>query len=183
MLTELTFCRESSINISIDNRYYHRLIHIRRLIFPVNHNGASVYNPDHIWDRACACYTREALVAQSATWVSDHRSSTVWWSYCSVNPLHLQNLYFFPAPSACWYKLNSNRFNDHERLNFSSQHRPPAFRHFLLTVVIAGDCAMALAFHVLQKICRTKISLQFISTFGRSIVPPLEYLGPVTVFQ
>ena len=27
----------------------------------------SVYNPDHIWDHACACHTREAPVTQSAT--------------------------------------------------------------------------------------------------------------------
>ena len=39
--------------------------------------------------------------------------------------------------------------------------------------VIAGDCAMTEAFHVLQKICRIKISLQFISTFGRDIPLPL----------
>ena len=44
---------------------------------------------------------------------------------------------------------------------------------FPLAVVIAGDCAMTLAFHVLQKICRMNISLQFISTFGRNITLPL----------
>ena len=38
--------------------------------------------------------------------------------------------------------------------------------------VIAGDCTMALAFHVLQK-CLIKISLQFIFTFGRDIPLPL----------
>ena len=39
--------------------------------------------------------------------------------------------------------------------------------------VIAGDCAMPLTFHVLQKICRIKISLKFISTFRRDIPLPL----------
>ena len=39
-----------------------------------------------------------------------------------------------------------------------SQHRPPAIRHFFLSVVIAGDCAMTWAFYVLHKICRIKIS-------------------------
>ena len=34
-----------------------------------------------------------------------------------------------------------------------------------------------------KKICRIKISLQFISTFGRNITLLLEYLGPVAVFQ
>ena len=58
-------------------------------------------------------------------------------------------------------------------------------RHFfLLAVVIAGDCAMTLAFHVLRKICRIKkTSLQFISTFGRNGTLSLEYLGPVAIFQ
>ena len=90
MLTEPTFCRSSSINISIDNRYDNRFIHLGRPIFTVNHNGACVYTTDYTWDRACACYTREAPLTQSANWVSDHRSSTARFSYCSVNPLRLQ---------------------------------------------------------------------------------------------
>ena len=108
------------MNISSDNRYCNRFIHLGRPIFPVNRNGASVYNPDHIWDRACACYTCEGLVTQSATWVSEHRYSTAWNSYCSVNPLRRQKMHLLPIPPACWYKLNCNRFNDHERLFFLS---------------------------------------------------------------
>ena len=90
MLTEPTFCRNSSINISIDNRYDNRFIHLGRPIFTVNHNGACVYNSDYTWDRAYACYTREAPLTQSANWVLDHRHSTARFSYCSVNPLRLQ---------------------------------------------------------------------------------------------
>ena len=45
------------------------------------------------------------------------------------------------------------------------------------------DCAMTWAFHVLQKICRIRISQQFISTFGCNITLSLQYLGHVTVFQ
>ena len=90
MLTEPTFCRNSSINISIDNRSDNRFIHLGRPIFTVNHNGACVYTTDYTWDRACACYTREAPLTQSANWVSDHRYSTARFSYCSVNPLRLQ---------------------------------------------------------------------------------------------
>ena len=68
--------------------------------------------------------------------------------------------------------------------DYFSQHRPPTIRHFFpLAVVMTGDCAMTLAFHVLQKICPIKISLQSISTFGRNIAIPLKCLGPVTVFQ
>ena len=64
MLTEPTFCRNSSINISIDNRYDNRFIHLGRPIFIVNHNGDCVYTTDYTWDRACACYTREAPLTQ-----------------------------------------------------------------------------------------------------------------------
>ena len=73
MLTELTFCRNSSINISIDNRYDNRFIHPGITIFTVNHNGACVYTTDYTWDRACACYTRETPLTQSANWASDDR--------------------------------------------------------------------------------------------------------------
>ena len=41
------------MNMSIDNRYCNRFIHIGRPIFSVNRSGASVYNPDGIWERAC----------------------------------------------------------------------------------------------------------------------------------
>ena len=90
MLTEPTFCRNSSINISIDNRYDNWFIHLGRPIFTVNHNGACVYTTDYTWDRACACYTREAPLTQSANWVLDHNYSTARFSYCSVNPLRLR---------------------------------------------------------------------------------------------
>ena len=37
-------CRNSTlINISIENRYYNRFIHLERPIFPVNHNGTSLF--------------------------------------------------------------------------------------------------------------------------------------------
>ena len=80
----------SSISISTDNRYDNRFIHLGRPIFTVNHNGDCVYTTDYTWDRACACYTREAPLTQSANWVSDHHYSTTRLSYCSVNPLRLQ---------------------------------------------------------------------------------------------
>ena len=69
MLTEPMFCRNSSINISIDNRYDNRFILLGRPIFTVNHNDACVYNSDCTWERACACYTREAPLTQSGNWV------------------------------------------------------------------------------------------------------------------
>ena len=146
----------------------------------MNCNGACVYNPDHTWYRACMCYTRDAPFTQSATWVSDHCYSTAQFSYCFANPLCLQLLYLLLVPPACWYKLNCNRVNDHKRLFLFSASAPsnPPFHPVgccdcRWLPMIAGDCAMTLAFHVLQKICRIKISLQFISTFGCNIVLPL----------
>ena len=43
LLIELTLYCKSSTNVSIDNRYCNRFIDSQRLIFPVNHNGASVF--------------------------------------------------------------------------------------------------------------------------------------------
>ena len=58
--------------------------------------------------------------------------------------------------------------------DYFSQHRTQTIRHFFpLGRCVAGDCAMTLAFHVLQKICRIKISSWFISTFGRDIPLPM----------
>ena len=84
MLTEPTFCRNSSINISIDYQYDNRFIHLGRPIFTMNHTT------DYTSDRACKCYTPEAPLTQSVNWVSDHRYSTARFSYCSVNRLRLQ---------------------------------------------------------------------------------------------
>ena len=42
---------------------------------------------------------------------------------------------------------------------------PPAVQ----SPTFSSDCTITWAFHVLQKICHIKISLQFISTFGRNI--------------
>ena len=71
-------------------------------------------------------------------------------------PITSPKLYLPSSPLSCLYKLNCNLFNQHQR--FSSLHRPPAIRHFFLLVMIAGDYAMTWAFHVLQNICRIKIS-------------------------
>ena len=126
MLTEPTFCFNSSINISIDNRYDNRFIHLGRPIFTVNHNGACVYNNDYTWDCRCVCYTHEAPLTQSANWVSDHRHSTVLLLF--RQPL-TSSIIVFLVPPACWYKLNCNRFNDHERLFFFSASAQ-TIRHF-----------------------------------------------------
>ena len=72
LLTELTFCHKSSMNISM-------VIDIAIDLFTsedryslwITTAPLGVYNPDHIWYRTCACrcYTREAPVTQTATGV------------------------------------------------------------------------------------------------------------------
>ena len=70
MFTEPTFCRNSSINISIGNRYYNRFINLGRPIFSLNHSGASaatVFTMSTTFGIAHApCYTRAERATQSA---------------------------------------------------------------------------------------------------------------------
>ena len=97
------------------------------------------------------------------------RIIATWFSYCSINPLRPKNCIYLQSDLSCLYKLlyNCNIFNDHKRLYFSLHRPAPAVRHFFWLAVKAGDgrqrnqphhCAMTWAFHVLQKICRIKLS-------------------------
>ena len=152
------------MNMSIDNRYCNRFIHIGRPIFSVNRSSASVYNPDDIWERAFAVLhsrsTAHPICDPSGIIATRQLNAlTVPWSHTVSN-----NCIYIHSYLLHWYKLNCNRFNHCERPIFFSHHRPPAQghqrqsgRHFLLW---SGDCAMTLAFHVLQKICRMKISIK-----------------------
>ena len=69
MFTESTFCRNSSINISIDNRYYNRFINLGRPIFSLNHSGASAATvftiPTSFGIAHAPCYTRAEWATQS----------------------------------------------------------------------------------------------------------------------
>ena len=78
LLTKHWLCRKSSMNISVDNRYCSRFIHIYRPIFNVNRSGVPVFNSDHICKRACThrFYTRETPVTQSATRVELSRQNS-----------------------------------------------------------------------------------------------------------
>ena len=101
------------------------------------------------------CYTCEAPLTQSATQVrSSPLNSSMLWLFreAITSPI----IVFTTSPT-CFVGTNSicNRFNHRERPIFS-QHLPPAtIRNFFL--LWSGDCAMTLAFYVLQKICRMKI--------------------------
>ena len=75
LLTELTFCRKSSMNISIDNRYCNRFIHLVRLIFPANHNSASLCleSRPHLWSRMCVSVLHSLGTPTNLRHESDHR--------------------------------------------------------------------------------------------------------------
>ena len=166
--------------MSIDSRYRNRFINLGRPIFSLNHSGASAATvstiPTTFGVAHARCYTRTERANQFATLVGSSQ----------LDSLTVLLLFHPPINSIAIYLIIINDF-------IFSLHRPaPAIRHFFWLFVIAGDdrqwnqprdCAMTWAFHVLQKICLIKISSQFISTFGRYITLPMEYLGSVAVFQ
>ena len=52
------------------------------------------------------------------------RIIATWCSYCSVNSLHPQNCIYLQSDLSCFYKLNCNLFNHHERLDLMLTNRP-----------------------------------------------------------
>ena len=240
MFTEPTFCRNSSINISIGNRYYNRFINLGRLIFSLNHcsaSAATVFTISTTFGIAHApCYTRAERATQSAARVGSSLfdfltvSSTQYvhkiiFTFSPIcKPSRVQSEPAEPAEKTIHqpttldlvieahrgllpvYELNWTELNCRACKNpiaiyliimrdliffFSASSRisnPP------LSLLVGCDsngrqrnqpcdCAMTWAFHVHQKICRIKISQQFIYTFGRNITLLLEYLGPVAVVR
>ena len=130
------------MNMSIDNRYCNRFIHIGRPIFSVNRSSASVYNPDDIWERACAVLhsrgTAHPICDQSRIIATRQLNAlTVPWSHNVSN-----NSIYFHSYLLRWYKLNCNRFNHCERPIFSfsasaiSPGPPATIRPPFLLVVI-----------------------------------------------
>ena len=159
------FCHKSSTNISIDNRYYIRFIQLAKPIFPVKHNGATLclQSRPHLGSPMCVsgCYTREAPVTPicdlsriiaTRQLVAFNVPST---HYVSNNCIYVRSHLFAGTDS---FAIDLMTMKDWS----FSQHRPSGLRHqqschfFLLAVVIAGDCAMTLVFHMLRKICRIK---------------------------
>ena len=164
MLTEVTFCPKSSTNISIDNWCYNWFIQLEKPIFPVKHHGAALFTIPTIFGIAHTCV--RVLHSQG-------RGRPI----CDLSRIiDTRQLDAFTVPSThyvcnnCIY-VRSHLFAGTDSIAIDlmtmedwlfSQHRPPAPRlqqschFFLLAVVIAGDCAMTLVFHMLRKICRIK---------------------------
>ena len=169
MFTEPTFCRNSSINIAIGNRYYNWFIDLRRPIFSLNHSGASAATmftmPTTFGIAHAPCYTRAERATQSATRVGSSLFDFL--TVPSTHYVHKIVFTFSPICRACKDSITIYLIIMRD-LMFFSLHRPaPAIRHwvFSLVVIVTGrqrnqpcDCAMIWAFHVHQKICRIKIS-------------------------
>ena len=193
MFTEPTFCRNSSINISIDNRYYNRFVNLRRPIFSLNHSGASAATvftiPTTFGIAHAPCYTRAERATQSAA-----RVGSSLFDFLTVPSTHYVPKIVFtfsPICRACKNSIAIYLMIMRDLIFFSASactSNPP------LSLLVGCDsngrqrnqpcdCAMTWVFHVHQKICHMKIPLQFISTFGRNITLLLEYLGPVAVFR
>ena len=124
------------MNMSIDNHYCNRSIHIGRLIFSVNRSGASVYNPEDIWERACAVLhlrgTAHPICDPSRIIATRQLNAlTVLWSHNVSN-----NCIYIHSYLLCWYKLNCNRFNHCESpIFFSSASATSDNPPFLLVVI------------------------------------------------
>ena len=192
MFTEPTFCHNSSINISVDNRYYNWFINLGRPKFSLNHSGASAATlftiPTTFGIAHAPCYTRDERATQSAA-----RVGSSLFDFLTVPSTHYVPKIVFtfsPICRACKNSIAIYLIITRDLIFFSASARtsnPP------LSLLVGCDsngrqrnqpcdCAMTWAFHVHQKICRIKISW-FILTFRRNITLLLEYLKPVAVFR
>ena len=162
MLTELTFCHKSSTRISIDNRYYNRFIQLGRPIFPVKYNGAVLFTQSrpHLGSRMRVSHSRctgRPIFDQSRIIATRQLDAFTVPSthYVSNNCIYVRSHVFTGTDSIVIDLMTMKDW-------LYSQHRPLAPRHqqsfyfFLLAVVIAGDCPITLAFHMLRIICHIK---------------------------
>ena len=159
MLTELTFCHKSSTSIAIDNWYYNRFSQWKTDIPRETQRRHSVFTIPTTFGIAHACVR-----------MLDSRGTGR--SICDLSRIiATRQLDAFTVPSSHYVSNNriyvrSHLFAGTDSITIDlmtiedrlfSQHRPPTILPFLLVGWCdCGWCAMTLAFHVLQKICRTK---------------------------
>ena len=143
MFTEPTFCRNSSINISIDNRYYNRFINLRRPIFSLNHSSASAATvltiPTTFGIAHAPCYTRAEQATQSAA-----RVGSSLFDFLTVPSTHYVPKIVFTFSPICRACKNSIAIYLMIMTDLIfSLHRPaPAIRHgvfWLVVMVTAGS--------------------------------------------
>ena len=144
MFTEPTFCRNSSINISIGDRYYNRFINLGRPIFSLNHSGASAGTvfiiPTTFGIAHAPCYTRTERATQSAARVGSSLFDFL--TVPSTHYVHKIVFTFSPICRACKNSIAIYLIIMRD-LIFFSLHRPaPAIRHWvfwLVVIVTAGS--------------------------------------------
>ena len=122
----------------------------------MNHNGAALcLQAQPFLDtrmHVFGCNTRVAPVTQSATWV---RSSLNAFTFPSTNNVSNNCIYFQSHLLTGTYSIATDLMTTKLILFLSIGHKQSC-HFFLLAGVIADDCAMTLAFQVLQKIRRIK---------------------------
>ena len=106
MFTEPTFCRNSSINISIGNLYYNRFINLGRPIFSLNRSGASAATvftiPTTFGIAHAPCYTRAERATQSAA-----RVGSPLFDFLTVPSTHYARKIVFAFSTICRACKNS----------------------------------------------------------------------------
>ena len=158
-LGQTFICRKSSMNMTINNRYCNRFIHVGRLIFSVNRSGASVYNPDDIWEYAYAVLhsrgTAHPICDPSRIIAACCRalnSSMLWLFHEAITcPIIV-----FTSSPTCFAGTNSiaiDLMTAKDRFFFSIIHQ----RQSAISSCCDQMIVQWLAFHVLQKICHMKI--------------------------
>ena len=156
------------MNISIDNRYCNRFIHLGRLIFSVNRSGVSVNNPVDIWERACAYrsgYSREAPLTQSATEVrSSLLDSSMLWLFRETI---MSPIIIFTSSPTCFAGTNAigiGLITVKDRIfSTSATSANPPFIFLLWSGQCLRNDQMTLAFHVLQNVCHVIIFITIYS--------------------
>ena len=163
MFTEPTFCRNSSINISIDNQYYNGFINLRRPTFSLNHSGASAATMPTTFGIAHAlCYNRAEWATQSAA-----RVGSSLFDFLTVPSTHYVPKIVFtfsPVCRACKNTIAIYLMIMRDLIFFfASAHTSNPPLSLLVGCDSNGrqrnqpcDCAMTWAFQVHQKICRIK---------------------------
>ena len=156
---------------SIDNRYCNRFFHLGRPIFSVNHNGASlyIYRRDTIWDARMHL----SVLHSRSTGHPICNLSQIIATRCSYSIHYVSNIcIYFQSRLLCFYKLNCNRFNRHERPIFFSAATTSSNPPFFLLLCLCDDLAMKIVLH---------------KNIHYNLFPHinlwLELLRPVPVFQ
>ena len=132
-LTKRWFCRKLSMNITIDNRYRIRFVHLGKPILSVNHSGASLQSRPYF---GCAHARVNVSLASGRSLDLRHESNRRYLMFL----LFLQTNYvssnciYFQYHLLCPLKLNCNQLTLHKRPSFCQLRPPATIRHFFVAI-------------------------------------------------